>query len=116
MAAKTATVGDYEVEVTPINSAVVEFRVWWVQWREDGRPMYRQQGWRVSSDITAERTIAEVMLHGKLKWDGCCDYRRTGGYTHVCGFDELEQQLKVWRTIYRLGSELMDEVDYLEQL
>ena len=54
-------------------------------------------------------------LRGSVKWDGCVDYEHNMGtgddycLLHDCGLSGREDELNVWRAIYRAAAEIMDE-------
>lgn len=106
----------YLIQAWRINECAIRFKVQEVRWHIGDEPQFRKKGWKTSADVTPISAEAEATVEGTLKWDGCCDYERPAGLTHVCGFDTLQAELEMWRGLYELGAKIMEHVDYLEQL
>lgn len=101
-------VGDYEILVTEKRSHSISFNVYRVIGEtESGVRIYNRHGYESSLDPVEDRSAAQVMLSGSIKWDGCSDLTIEDEPLHFCGRSDIEEVAKVLSAIYDLAAELI---------
>jgi hypothetical protein len=101
-------VGDYEIVVTARRSHWIGFKVYKVLGKtESGVRMYNRDGYKSSPDPVEDRAIAQVMVSGSVKWDGCSDITIDDEPLHFCGRDNAEEFAALLSAIYDLAAELI---------
>lgn len=104
----TRDVGDYEIVVTERRSHWIGFKVYRVIGKtESGVRIYNRDGYESSPDPVEDRSAAQVMLSGSIKWDGCSDLTIEDEPLHFCGRSDMEEFAKVLSAIYDLAAELI---------
>lgn len=100
-------VGDYEIVVTEKHSHWIGFNVYHVLGKtESGVRMYNRDGYQSSPDPVEDRSAAQVMLSGSIKWDGCSNINIDDDPLHFCGRSDVEEFAKLLSAIYDLAAEL----------
>lgn len=101
-------VGDYEIVVTEKRSHWLGFKVYRVIGRtESGTRIYNRDGYQSSPDPVENRSTAQVMLSGSIKWDGCSDLTVEDEPLHFCGRSDMGEFAKALSAIYDLAAELI---------
>lgn len=79
--------------------------------QEDGTVLYGED----SSSIQSDPDLAQPLIAGSLKWDGCmdCDIGGDGmSYrNHFCGKEDALQLAQVIETLYTIAQEQMEGFD-----
>lgn len=101
-------VHDYELVVTEKKSHWLGFKVYKVVGKTaSGTRVYNRDGYSSSSDSVEDRTAAQVMLSGSIKWDGCSDITIDDEPLHFCGRQHMEEFSELLSAIYDLAAELI---------
>lgn len=100
--------GRYEIVVTERASHFLSFKVYCVIGRtEAGIRIYNRDGYKSSPDPVEHRSLAQVVLSGSIKWDGCSDITIDDEPLHFCGRSDMEEFAGLLSAIYDLAVELI---------
>lgn len=101
-------IGDYEIVVTERRSHWFGFKIYRVLGRaEDGIRIYNRDGYQSSPDPVEHRSLAQAVISGSIKWDGCSDITVDDELLHFCGRSDMEEFTALLSAIYDLAAELI---------
>jgi hypothetical protein len=100
--------GRYEIVVIERASHFLSFIVYCVIGRTgSGGRIYNRDGYESSPDPVEHRSLAQALLSGFVKWDGCVDITIDDEPLHFCGRSNVEEFAQVLTAIYDLAKELI---------
>lgn len=100
--------GHYEIVAIEKSSHWLSFIVYRIIGRkEDGTRIYNRDGYKSSPDPVEHRSLAQVVLSGSIKWDGCSDITIDDEPLHFCGRSDVEEFTALLSAIYDLAAELI---------
>jgi hypothetical protein len=100
--------GRYEIVVIERASHFLSFVVYNIIGRtEDGTRVYNRDGYESSPDPVEHRSLAQAVLSGSVKWDGCSDITIDDDPLHFCGRSDMEEFTTLLLAIYDLAAELI---------
>lgn len=105
----TRDVGPYEIVVCERDSHWLGFKCYRVLGKtENGDRQYNRDGYQSSPDPVGDRAMAQVILSGSVKWDGCSDISIDDDPLHFCGREDVEEFAAILTALYDLASELIE--------
>lgn len=108
MAEIVKEIHDYEIVVTERQGYWLGFKVYSVIGTSaSGVKIYNRDGYESSPDPVEDRSTAQVMLSGSIKWDGCSNLTIEDEPLHFCGRSNIEKFAEVLSAIYGLAAELI---------
>jgi hypothetical protein len=100
--------GNYEIVVVERASHFLSFIVYRVIGRtKDGTRIYNRDGYESSPDPVEHRSLAQAVLSGSIKWDGCSNMTIDDEPLHFCGRSDVEEFATVLSAIYDVAAELI---------
>lgn len=88
-----------------VESHAVSFKIYELEATMHADLQYLHKGWAGSGDTTTDVEQAEVLMEGRLKWDGCIDLKQGNErYMHFCGRGKFKEWLKLLERVYDLAA------------